>query len=137
MIIFDFNRTIFDPDKSELFVGAKEIIEDYSKKHELILYCKGNDARKKFIYEHPIFDLFKELIIVDEKDIKDIERLVDRYGKGWMVGDRVKKEIMMGNRCGMKTIWLKRGKFSTELPENKDEEPDYIIETLEGIKNII
>lgn len=46
-----------------------------------------------------------------------------------MVGDRVKIDIYGAKRVGMKTIWLKKGKYSKEKPENSMEEPDITIDS--------
>ena len=44
-----------------------------------------------------------------------------------VVGDRLKKEIKIGNKLGMKTIWFQSGKFASELPETEEEKPVHII----------
>ncbi len=54
-----------------------------------------------------------------------------------VVGDRIKREITIGNRLGMKTAWFKNGKFKDELPESKDEEPTYTLTKLEDVIQLL
>ncbi len=58
-----------------------------------------------------------------------IEKLGVKATECVMVGDRVKVDIYGAKRVGMKTIWLKKGKYSVEEPENSMEEPDITIDS--------
>ena len=40
-IIFDYNRTIFDPETDDLYQGVFELISDLSKKYELYLVSES------------------------------------------------------------------------------------------------
>ncbi len=54
-----------------------------------------------------------------------------------MIGDRIKNEIKIANKVGIKTIWYKNGKFKDELPNADYEYPDYIITEIEELPKIL
>ena len=141
-VIFDFNRTLYDPDKGELENYATQML-DYvkSKGYQLILYGKGDEKRQNLISEVGIEKYFKEILLLDEKSLETFQKLVKRNNisvpQSYSIGDRIKNEIIISNQAGFKTIWFKKGKFATETPENKEEEPTYTITSLKEIKKII
>ncbi len=53
--------------------------------------------------------------------------------KSFSVGDRIKKEILLSNQHGLKTIWFKKGKFAQEKPANQNETSNYTIARLNQI----
>ena len=54
----------------------------------------------------------------------------------FVIGDRVRYEIKIGNILGFQTIWLKLGKFSVEKPQSNEEKPDFTILSLKEILKI-
>jgi len=125
-IIFDFNRTLYDPEKGSFVQGAIGSLETLKKEGFLLfLVGKGTDERASLINELGLHRYFDEIIVKEEKDLADFEYLKKKYSgvDFYTVGDRVKKEIRFGNECGFKTIWFKNGKFAGELPETKEENP--------------
>jgi putative hydrolase of the HAD superfamily len=44
-----------------------------------------------------------------------------------MVGDRIDTDIAGGKRAGMRTVWLRRGKYASAEPRNEEERPDAVI----------
>lgn len=140
-IIFDYNRTLFNPESGVLFFGVKEILEHYQeKKYTLFLVAKGDKERKEQIKSLGLNAYFKKIIVNPEKTKSDFEECMkacEEEVEFYVVGDRIKREILFGNQCGMKTIWLKRGKFKNETPEKIEEEAHYIISSIQEIKKII
>lgn len=53
------------------------------------------------------------------------------------VGDRIRSELRVGNKLDATTIWVKQGKFSNELPENENDEPNYTVKTLRELSDIL
>lgn len=139
IIIFDFNRTLFNPDEESLFDGALEILDYLSNKSfTLILLGKGDQKRRNKIKALHIEQYFSEIHIVEEKSLSQLEKIANQSGSVvYSIGDRIKKEIKLGNQFGFITIWFKNGKFSEEVPESKEEEPNHTISTLLELKNII
>lgn len=141
-VIFDFNRTLYDPDKGALENGVIEVLEYLnSLGYQLILYGKGDEKRKNLISETGIGNYFREVLLLDEKTLDTFQELVRRnsisVNDSFSVGDRIKKEIVISNKAGFKTIWFKKGKFASETPESREEEPFAIIIELIQLKKII
>ena len=144
IIIFDFNRTLYNPDMDKLTPNSLSILSTLKDKGFLLYLVSsandGKDARKKLIRELKIEDFFAEIIVSDDKELKDFESVIgDEVEKefSYVIGDRVQREIAFGNACKLNTIWYKSGKFSNDLPASKQEEPDFIVENLIDILNLI
>jgi hypothetical protein len=45
-IIFDYNRTIFDPDTDNLYFGVLDLLQKLSQKYELFLISRNEPTRK-------------------------------------------------------------------------------------------
>lgn len=125
-VIFDFNRTLYDPETGSFIKGAIASL-DALKKDGMLLFLigKGSNERANLINELGLHRYFDEIIVKEEKDLADFQYLKEKYSGAdfYVFGDRVKKEIRFGNECGFKTIWFKNGKFAGELPESEDEKP--------------
>lgn len=134
LIIFDWKRTLFDPDKKVLINGAVELLEFIlSKNTPLILIGKGGDDMQLEVDKLRVRKYFKEIIFAEgEKDPKVFAPHVskDNPKETAFIGDRIRSELLIGNQLGVTTIWIKQGKFATELPENKYQKPDHTISSL-------
>jgi FMN phosphatase YigB (HAD superfamily) len=141
LIIIDFNRTIFDPDSNKIFDGVLEFLSKYQIKYDLALIGKGEGERKDLLDSLDILKYFKFVKIEPEKKPEFFLECLNHFKiepkEAWSIGDRIKKEIVISKKLGIKTIWFRNGKFKDEIPANKDEEPDYIIQTFKEIENII
>ncbi|MBI4054388.1 MAG: HAD hydrolase-like protein [Candidatus Doudnabacteria bacterium] len=135
LIIFDFNRTLYDPDQTTLVPGALRVLKALKQKgFKLALLAQARANRKKLLKVLEMDQYFDRLTLVEKKTVSGLKKLAGEMDVDLknctIVGDRVKKEIRIGNRLGMKTVWLKRGKFSTERPSNPAERPDLTIKKL-------
>ncbi len=140
VIIFDFNRTLYDPTKKELSYNALHILKHISKEFYLILLGKGDIKRRQIIKELNIEKYFKSIYIVKEKNIEQLIDIKNQFPKKtifYTIGDRIKKEIFLWNQVWFKTIWYKNWDFSIEWPEIKSKEPWRTIKNLEEIISII
>jgi ribonucleotide monophosphatase NagD (HAD superfamily) len=45
-------------------------------------------------------------------------------------------EIRAGNELGMHTVRVHRGEFAAQRPQSKNEEPDYVVENISGVKHL-
>lgn len=139
-VIFDYNRTIYDPLAGSLMPGAKSLL-DYlaGNKIKLTLLSKTfRPGRKEQIQELGISGYFEEIIVTyEDKQPAHFNRLLTAMSlkptQVCVIGDRIKSEIVIGNQMGMKTIWLQMGKFKDERPESPIEDPDLIISSLKEI----
>jgi FMN phosphatase YigB (HAD superfamily) len=140
-VIFDYKRTIFDPDTNGLVSGALELLTALKGDGvKLFLIVKGDAERRGEMERLGILPFFDEIIINPHKSAEDYQRCTRLCPPGtqfFAVGDRVREEIRHANACGMTTIWLKRGKFSVEEPTSADEQPSFTVTELSQAKAII
>jgi len=142
-VIFDYNRTIHDPDSGALTSGAKELLDGLKNagcKLFLVSRSKNEQKRRQKINQLGISAYFEDIQVVPEKtpevflSFKDFCPPETQF---FVVGDRIKREMRQGNALGMTTIWFRNGKFKDELPEEKVEEPDFTIAELTEALEII
>jgi len=136
-IIFDYNRTIFDPEQQELYSGVFELITYLSVKHELFLISKNESGRKEKLDSFCISKFFNKIVFTDNKSIKIFKEIVGEENNVIVVGDRVAGEITIGNKLNLITVWLKQGKFSNEYPVSDEQKPKHIIYEISELKEII
>ncbi len=142
IIIFDFNRTLYDPDSKALIPNAHKILK-YSrvKGFELYLITRAEGFRKELLDNLGIKHYFREVIFTNDKKKKDFQKILQKKDvevrSSFVVGDRAWKEIAIGNSLGFKTIWVKRGKFQNELPRKAQEYPTHMVEELREIISLI
>jgi len=140
-VIFDYNRTIFDPDAVGLMPGAKAVLEMLQKKGvTLFLIAKGDDERRKQIEQLGLVPYFKKIVVNQSKSADDYKSCVLLCPEGtrfFAVGDRVKEEIRHANGCGMTTIWFRNGKFASEEPSDDAERPMHTVSSLSEAAELI
>ncbi len=139
-IILDFYRTLYIPELSSIpYSNMKLLKELISNGLILALLTKKEEGRRDLI--KPIYEYFSVILEVDAKTESDFVTILSKLGCGegevLVVGDRIKSEIKVANKLGIKTIWYKSGKFRDELAINKTETPTYIVTDLCEILNII
>ncbi len=144
-IIFDWNRTLFDKDENKIYPESEKVLLHlYKKGYKLGLISNAEsdeiEKREKEIMESGLGKYF----LISIKALKNKEHYLNAISKMEcnanecvVVDDRVKRGIFIGNKIGCITIWLKKGKFSTQNPESKDEIPKYTIENLEELFNYL
>lgn len=142
IIIFDFNRTIYDPDNGCLISGARLVFRTlFRRGFSLYLVSRAGKSRTELIKNLRIGQYFSRVIIAKEKGKKDFERIVApravERSLSFVIGDRTRKEISIGNSLGLQTVWLKAGKFANEKPRKKIERPTYTVGTLREILSIV
>lgn len=139
-IIFDFNRTVFDPEQNILINGALDTLEYLRQNsYRLFLLSRKEKGRKDMIYNTGIAGYFECIKITEAKCLNDFYKLkIFAPEEDWyVVGDRVRDEIRLGNQAGMTTIWFQSGVYASELPTSIEEIPKHIIYSLNEIIKII
>ncbi|OGI67100.1 hypothetical protein A2823_02375 [Candidatus Nomurabacteria bacterium RIFCSPHIGHO2_01_FULL_41_91] len=136
-IIFDYNRTIYDPEKQELYPGVLVLINGLSNKHELFLVSKNEPGRRDVLDNLGISSFFKKVIFTDNKSPELFKEIADNENNVMVVGDRIRGEISIGNELSYITVWLKRGKFSLEEPINEKQNPRHTITDITEVENIL
>ena len=137
-ILFDFMRTLYDPETGALVPFARELLEHARKEHDCFLISKDEGGRNEMAQALGIDIYFKEMHFVPKKTIEIFENIVgNSYENVYVVGDRISSEIIPGNKLGYTTIWFKKGKFSTEEPKGGNEYPTHIVSSLEEVVGLL
>lgn len=142
LIIFDFNRTLFDPDEGSLVSGVHETLAHLQRAGAtLYLVSRLEPGRADMLKRLRLDSYFAGTAFVEEKSVELFENILQKHPvpreRVYVVGDHLHGEIRHGNTCLFRTIWLKRGKFQTLTPEVPEDVPwrtiTNLIETLTHI----
>jgi FMN phosphatase YigB (HAD superfamily) len=140
-VIFDWKRTLYDPDSKTLIDGAMEVLETLSNRNiPMFLIGKGDDDMYGEVTRLNVGKFFKEVKFVKgEKNPEYYKPHIDTLNPGdtVIIGDRVRSELSAGKSLSTTTIWVRQGRFADELPENKLEIPDFQVGSLTELKNLI
>lgn len=143
-VIFDYAGTIYNPFTKQLYPRAANILESLTKKGiKLALVSRASNleerlAEFKDLNLRKYFQVLEAVPVENEKEFTHLlKELHVKAEECLVVGDRVKSEIMEGNRIGAKTVWVFQGEFLDESPEGELEKPDYTISSLDGLLLII
>jgi FMN phosphatase YigB (HAD superfamily) len=136
-IIFDYNRTLFNPDTDSLYQGVVPLLESLSADHMIFLVSKKVAGRNDRLDTLNIKQYFQNIVFVDQKTKEVFQDIVGDETEVIVVGDRVQEEISIGNQLGFTTIWVRQGKFSTELPAESGMQPTHSIKTIDELSTII
>src|SRR5258708_356707 len=97
--------------------------------------------RQKDFKEYQLEKYIQVFELIPSEGTKEFDKVLQQLGlkpeECVVIGDRIKSEIVEGNKIGLTTIWLKQGLFTNELPENSIEEPDHIIMSLKEINPLM
>jgi ribonucleotide monophosphatase NagD (HAD superfamily) len=138
-ILFDYNRTLFNPETESLYPGAVELLENLAPKAMLLLVSKNEPTRSDKLERLGIKKFFKKVAFVDlktEQLFKDLVSAAGGTGPVLVVGDRVQGEIRVGKAAGFITVWVKQGKFAEILP-TEEETPTYTVNDIRELQKII
>lgn len=132
--IFDWKRTLYDPQTHGLIDGALDVLKWLqSQQAKVVLIGKGTQdmydevdrlgVKAYFSYIH-----FRE----GPKDISLYTQFIDipRPKDTVIIGDRITSEISVGNSLGATTIWIRQGKFADEAPTQPQQQPNHTITAL-------
>lgn len=148
-IIFDWGRTLFDSETKKEFEDSEAVLSFCAKKglslavaslvseHALV----DLDGRKKQIESSPLRKYFSFTSVTDGNKDDILDEIVSKLGferkEIMIVDDRVIRGIKYGNLREHPTVWLKKGKFANELPNNETGTPSFIISHLSELVEIL
>ncbi len=144
LIIFDWGRTLYDNDNNRLFPESIQILDTLSKKYQLAI-CSlakdGNSERRWNVFrENNLEKYFTSILFTqDDKDKlyqETVSKLAINPKHILIVDDRIIRGIAWGNKHKTKTVWVKQGKFSQELPTEETGKPTYIIKKVAELLNL-
>ena len=136
-IIFDYNRTLFDPETNGLYPGVFDILKELSSRHELFLVSRNAPERRVELAQLGIEQYFKTISFVEEKSQELFTKLAGSAEKILVIGDSIADEITIGNMLGFTTIRMKQGAFGTQTPSHPIQVPTHEISTIADITRVI
>lgn len=139
-IIFDFNRTLYDPDSGEMIDGALGLLEVLKASgYKMALLCKKSASDRAGLLSSLGLDRFFSWIFMIEgnKGAWHIHQCLSlmqlKSSEVAVVGDRVEEDVFVGNLVGATTIWVKQGKFSLVEPIIGQQKPTYTVYNLQAV----
>jgi FMN phosphatase YigB (HAD superfamily) len=140
-VIFDWKRTLYNPEEKSLIDGSLDILSFLKDKGiSLAVVGKGDTDMYEEVDRLGVKDYFSHVAFREgTKDSDLFKEVVDLAGPSEtiFIGDRVRSELEVGNQLGCRTIWVKQGKFADETPENSHQEPTYTVASLTEAKHLI
>lgn len=140
-VIFDWKRTLYDPDEKALIDGALDILMYLQKKDiPLVLIGKGGEDMYQEVERLGVKPYFTKIIFQEgKKDVNLYTPYINTESpqETLFIGDRVRSELAVGNSIGATTIWVKQGKFANEEPEQESQKPTYTIGTLNEALKVV
>lgn len=153
LLLFDLDDTLYsrteqlsdeytedDLAKITLFPGAKRLLEQ--KEMTKVLVTKGEEKLQQ--QKIKILDIkphFQRILVCprDEDKKECFERAMVEFpdSEVWVIGNRLDSEIRHGKELGLRTIYLRHGKYSQHVPRDADEVPDYEVENFADIARIL
>jgi ribonucleotide monophosphatase NagD (HAD superfamily) len=133
VLIFDWKRTLYNPDTKELEAGAKEILK-FCNENGFPLYLVGKGGRDMHaeVGRLGISGNFVEIVFWEgaKEDGVFKQFMSSDPRETLFIGDRIQSELALGKSLGATTLWVRQGKFSDEMPATESQNPDYTVSTL-------
>ena len=110
-IIFDFNKTLYNPETDALYADAMMTCEMLrSRGYRLLLLSQQKSERSELITKMGLSTVFERVVLTTIKDISSFERLLDglEVVSVTVVGDGLDREIRIGSELGYRTIFVDR-----------------------------
>lgn len=115
-VIFDFNRTLYDPESDALYEGVLAMLDELRTMRRLILYSKKEGGREDLLTRLGIEAHFEAAYFVDSKTADSVRDILARHELATdeciIVGDVITSELAAGREVGLETVWLRHGKFA-------------------------
>jgi FMN phosphatase YigB (HAD superfamily) len=140
-VIFDWKRTLYNPDDKTLIDGGLEVLALLKqKKIPVVLIGKGNNDMYEEVERLGIKDFFSDIVFREgEKESNMFTAYISKTNprETLFIGDRVRSELEVGNRLGVTTIWIRQGKFAEEDPLHDGQKPTIIVNSLVELKEFL
>lgn len=143
-IIFDWGRTIYDKENEKLFLETKKVLQYCFEKYELALVSLAIDddieGRFSKIDEYDIRKYFKFMLFhASDKNslFRNVIGNLNLKPQEILVVDDMMRRLAFPISLGCQTIWIQKGKFINEIPNEHTGKPTHIAGSLEEILEII
>jgi HAD superfamily hydrolase (TIGR01662 family) len=148
-VFFDLGDTLISEENFEAFPYVHEVLQSLMGRYKLAVICDtdASEERVREIMEKAGILKYFDLVVVssevgvtkpDEKIFRiALNKLSFQPSEVIMVGNRISRDIVGGNKIGMKTILIKWNNRYREKITNKSERPDFTIKTLKELIPIL
>ncbi len=129
-----------------LYEDAPCVLKALSSKYELGIIANQLDGLRERLYDFGILQYFTHIVSSwDVKLMKPDIRIFEYALKtaeclpenAYMIGDRLDNDIAPARQLGMKTVWIRQGFGRLQEPQSEDYTPDYSIESLSDLLEIL
>src|SRR3990167_10777459 len=137
-IVFDWKRTLYDPNSRQLINGTNELLDFlHQNAVPMFLVGLGGDEMYAETDRLGVAGYFSAILFRDGKKSPDwyAETIPDFYSGMIFVGDKLDSEIEVGNKLGNCTVRVRQGEFAIEFPESSAQTPDYTLESLSDARS--
>ncbi len=130
----------------KLYPDTKMILDTLSKKYKLGVIANQVAGTKDRLDDWGIGTYFDVVVASAEAgfakpDLKIFNLALEQAGckpnEAVMIGDRLDNDIVPAKQLGMKTVWVRQGFAKYQNVKNDNEQPDYIIDTIGDIVDVI
>lgn len=130
----------------KLYPDTKMILEILSKKYKLGVIANQVAGTKDRLDNWNIGKYFDVVVASAEAgcakpDLKIFNLALKQAGckpnEAVMIGDRLDNDVVPAKQLGMKTVWVRQGFAKYQGVKNIEEQPDYIIDTIGDILDIL
>lgn len=130
----------------KLYPDTKMILEILSKKYRLGVIANQVAGTKDRLDNWGIGKYFDVVVASAEAgcakpDLKIFNLALEQVGckpnEAVMIGDRLDNDVVPAKQLGMKTVWVCQGFAKYQSINSENEQPDYIIDTIGDILDIL
>lgn len=130
----------------KLYPDTKMILEILSKKYKLGVIANQSLGTKERLDNWNIGKYFDVVVASAEAgcakpDLKIFNLALEQAGckpnDAVMIGDRLDNDIVPAKQIGMKTVWVRQGFAKYQIICNESEQPDFIIDSISDILDIL
>lgn len=136
----------WDNKLEKLYPDTIPVLEILSKKYRLGVIANQSLGTKERLDNWNIGKYFDVVVASAEAacakpDLKiftlALERAGCTSGEAVMIGDRLDNDIIPAKQLGIKTVWVRQGFAKYQSIKSNDEQPDYIIDSIADILDIL
>lgn len=142
-IIWDFNDTLYNSSKGKLYENAFDILQKAKENYYQALVTTSiinKSKRRSLIKEMGIWDVFDYIKLtlkttsVFKKAVSEVKCVNEDV---FVIGDSYSKEIRIGNKLGMKTVWFNQNISRVDNDKLDQEKCTHIVNNFIEISSIL
>lgn len=130
---------VWNKELEYLYPNVESILSQLSKKYKLGIIANQSLGTKERLEHWEICKYFNIIVASAEEGCEKpdskifniaLNRADCKAEDAVMIGDRLDNDIVPAKKIGMKTIWVKQGFAKYHSIKDKNEHPDYTIDTI-------